>query len=110
MLNSCVMTYNRVASEILKYLKFPNIDGDDDPLQWWKFHKKDFPLLSQYARRYLAIPASSTPTERLSAKRDKLRFDNYANFHIFDIVDIFDFFFRYRYIEIFKYRNSLQWG
>ena len=31
---------------------------------------------------------------------------NFANLHIFDIVDIFDIFFRYRYIEIFQYRNS----
>ena len=54
---------DRAASEIARYLQLTTTDGDDDPLQWWKFHENDFPLLSQYARRYLAIPASSAPTE-----------------------------------------------
>ena len=63
---------DRAASEIARYLQFPIIDGDDDPLQWWKFHENDFPLLSQYARRYLAIPASSAPTERLFSKAGQI--------------------------------------
>ncbi|XP_028404099.1 zinc finger BED domain-containing protein 1-like [Dendronephthya gigantea] len=63
---------DRVANEIARYLQFPTIDGDDDPLQWWKFHENDFPLLSQYVRRYLAIPASSAPTERLFSKAGQI--------------------------------------
>ena len=63
---------DRAASEIARYLQFPTIYRDDDPLQWWKFHENDFPLLSQYARRYLAIPASSAPTERLFSKAGQI--------------------------------------
>jgi hypothetical protein len=37
-----------MANEIARYLQFPTIDGDDDPLQWWKFYVNDFALLSQY--------------------------------------------------------------
>ena len=59
---------DRVTKEIDRYLQFQTIDGDDDPLEWWKAHVREFPLLSQLARRYLATPASSAPTERLFSK------------------------------------------
>jgi hypothetical protein len=61
-----------VANEIARYLQFPTIDGDDDPLPWWKFHENGFPLLSQYGRRHLAIPANSASTERLFSKAGQI--------------------------------------
>ena len=48
--------------------KIPTIDGDDDPLVWLKCHSRKFRLLSQAARKYLAISASSSPSERLFSK------------------------------------------
>jgi len=36
-----------------------------DPLAWWKEHEKIYPNLSKLARRVLAIPATSAPSERL---------------------------------------------
>ena len=49
-------------------------------LKWWKEHAVLFPYLSQVARRYLAMPATSASVERLfsvagqvvTAKRNRL--------------------------------------
>ena len=55
-------------------------DATTDPLQWWKKWGSKFPNLAQLARRYLAMPATSAPVERLfsvaglvaTAKRSRL--------------------------------------
>jgi hypothetical protein len=45
------------------------VDGlllvDSNPLVWWKKYDVTFPYLAQVARRYLAMPATSAPVERL---------------------------------------------
>lgn len=51
--------------EVASYLTLPKIYHDDCPLLWWKNNKSRFPILSKLARKYLAIPATSTPSERL---------------------------------------------
>ena len=38
---------------------------DSNPLVWWKQYAARFPCLAQVARRYLAMPATSAPVERL---------------------------------------------
>lgn len=45
--------------------KSPCSSFDFDVLHWWNENKKKYPLLSQLAKLYLAIPASSAPSERL---------------------------------------------
>ncbi|XP_068097505.1 E3 SUMO-protein ligase ZBED1-like [Hyperolius riggenbachi] len=36
-----------------------------DPLQWWKMHYTQYPILARAARKLLAIPATSVPTSWL---------------------------------------------
>ena len=38
---------------------------DENPPLWWTKHAATFPFLSQVVRRYLAMPATSAPVERL---------------------------------------------
>ena len=40
-----------LSKEIDIYLSHPVIDGDDEPLQWWKVNAKELPLLSQLVRK-----------------------------------------------------------
>lgn len=51
--------------EIFMYRKESRISTKDDPLLWWDLNKKKYPLLSNYARCVLSIPATSIPCERL---------------------------------------------
>lgn len=51
--------------EISSYIKLRQIDILEDPLKWWDLNKNNFPILSQLAQKYLSIPATSVPSERL---------------------------------------------
>ena len=59
---------DRLSKEIETYVSLPVVDGDDDPLRWWKLNDHKLPMLGQLARRYLAIQATSSPSERLFSK------------------------------------------
>lgn len=70
-------------NEIEHYLDLrltPTAEPAENPWQWWNMRKREFPILSQIAQKYLAIPATSVPSERLfsdagnqiSAKRTRL--------------------------------------
>ena len=51
--------------ELERYKRAPKLKHDGDPLQWWKLKEELYPNLAELAKRYLAIPASSAPSERL---------------------------------------------
>lgn len=55
----------KVESELESYLKCLDADSESDPVEWWKLHERSFPRLSQLAKKYLCIPATSTPSERI---------------------------------------------
>jgi hypothetical protein len=60
----------QAKAELQRYLAQPMpipVLGNDkiDIIQWWKTHASAYPLISHVARKYLAIPASSTPSERV---------------------------------------------
>ena len=39
-----------------------------DPLAWCKMHDGQFPTIAKLARKYLAIPVSSAPSERVFSR------------------------------------------
>lgn len=91
--------------ELMLYLRQKQIKLKDDPLKWWSVNKTTLPILAQIARKYLSIPATSVPSERLfsdagnhiSARRTRLSPElvnkmlflkrNSENFNIFPSLD-----------------------
>ncbi|CAG8498676.1 16909_t:CDS:2 [Racocetra fulgida] len=54
--------------ELDYYLDFrqtPAVSNDFDPLLWWKQQQSRFPNLSKLAQKYLGVPATSAPSERI---------------------------------------------
>jgi hypothetical protein len=52
-------------NEVRQYLDMDAIGPFENPLTWWAARSTSLPLVSQLARKYLAIPATSVPSERL---------------------------------------------
>jgi len=56
------------SEEITLYLKEDQILINESPLLSWKEKQKRFPILSMIAQDLLAVPATSTPCERIFSK------------------------------------------
>ena len=57
---------NNIANhEFNSYLLLPRVPSKTNILQWWASRKSDYPILAKLARKYLSIPATSVPSERL---------------------------------------------
>ena len=57
-----------LTAEFFAYRRTPGCDSSDNPLTWWRRNEKTFPTLARAAKRFLAIPASSAPSERAFSK------------------------------------------
>ncbi|XP_060602039.1 E3 SUMO-protein ligase ZBED1-like [Ruditapes philippinarum] len=68
-------------AEVQQYKECPPVPLDVNPLQWWKDNEHKFPLLARVVKKYLCIPATSVPSERvfstagdiLCAQRSRLK-------------------------------------
>jgi hypothetical protein len=60
---STSVTSTHIASELDRYLAL-QADDEADPLLWWQAHAKEYPIVSDMARDYLTIPATSVPSEQ----------------------------------------------
>ena len=60
-----IQRYNK---EITNYLDQPIVESDHSPLQWWKEHSCVFPLVAKMAKKYLCVPCTSVPSERIFSK------------------------------------------
>lgn len=52
-------------NEFYQYISEKQQNAETDPLAWWKVNAHRYPVLSNFARRYLQIPATSASSERL---------------------------------------------
>ncbi|XP_039510910.1 E3 SUMO-protein ligase ZBED1-like [Pimephales promelas] len=61
----CAPVADRAREEVGKYREVTPIPLSDDPLKWWCKHEGVYPLLSLQAKRYLCVPGTSVPAERI---------------------------------------------
>ena len=54
------------------YLDETNLARMDDSLRWWQVKEQSLSHLSKLAKKYLSIPATSVPSERLFSKAGEL--------------------------------------
>ncbi|XP_033957272.1 E3 SUMO-protein ligase ZBED1-like [Pseudochaenichthys georgianus] len=74
----------RIQHEILKFKCMPKLKSTDDIIAFWGGKSDELPLLSKLARKYLIVPGTSVPSERVfstagdivSAERATLHPDN----------------------------------
>lgn len=72
------------AQEYEDFLREDPETHTTEPLHWWKKNDSRFPIVAKLARKYLAIPATSVPSERVfspagnivNAKRSCLSSEN----------------------------------
>ncbi|CAG8498993.1 19871_t:CDS:2 [Racocetra fulgida] len=62
-----------------EYLAVLQVPFGSDPFAWWNMNKDRFPVLSKLARIYLAVSATSTPSERLFSDCGNLLAPNSSN-------------------------------
>lgn len=54
-------------SELDIYIYEPKIKKSSSTLNWWSMNQRKFPYLSILAKKYLSVPATSIPAERIFA-------------------------------------------
>lgn len=57
-----------VQLEFIRWKQLAELERSDilnQSLAWWKAHQNDYPNIAHLAKKYLAIPATSAPSERV---------------------------------------------
>ena len=62
---NAVSPLKQAEIEIQRYKEIPAVPLTADPLIWWMDNQEKFPLLSCTVKRFLCIPSTSVPSERV---------------------------------------------
>lgn len=55
----------KAEKEVQRYQDSPPLPLSDEPLGWWKSEACKYPHLAGLAQRYLCVPGTSVPSERI---------------------------------------------
>ena len=54
------------------YMAMERLRRKDNPLDWWRQHETHLPRLARLAKKYLSVPSTSVPSERVFSKAGQL--------------------------------------
>ena len=66
--NEMAQSCSSPEEEVEHFLRMVDEPANTNPLLWWRKNQSQFPKLAKLARQYLAVPATSTPSERVFSK------------------------------------------
>ena len=61
-----------IEVELSRYTESQRCERMTDPLTWWKKNEINYPNIAKMAKKYLSIPATSVPSERLFSKAGEI--------------------------------------
>lgn len=57
--------FDRAEEEVKVYSTAASLSLAENPLDWWKDHHIEYPLLAKLAKQYLCVPGTSVSAERV---------------------------------------------
>jgi hypothetical protein len=84
--------------------------GYTNPLTWWKRSEEDFPHLSVLAKRYLCIPATSAPSERVFSAAGLTIAKTRASLHPGNAADLIFLHNSWEYADKFNIKRKADEG
>jgi hypothetical protein len=68
----CMAEFNRFKQNSVSIPLYKADGSFGDPLEWWKRNQLKYPYLARLARLYLAVPATSAPSERIWSRASRI--------------------------------------
>ena len=68
----CTSWHVTIGSSYILTVQEPTADINASPLEWWKHNGSRYPRLSLLALKYLGIPATSVPSDRVFSKAGEI--------------------------------------
>jgi hAT family C-terminal dimerisation region len=65
-------TKRKTIDEVILYTQEQTPDINTNPLEWWKLNGNRYPHLLTLVLKYLGIPGTSTPSERIFSKAGEI--------------------------------------
>jgi hypothetical protein len=62
----------KTVDEVILYTQEQTLHININPLEWWKLNDNRYPLMLTSALKYLGIPGTSTPSERIFSKAEEI--------------------------------------
>ena len=61
----CLTPQEKIKQQLDCYLSHPELEMEENPLDWWRVEHQRYPNLAKLAQKYICVCATSVPAERI---------------------------------------------